>query len=98
MRRAYASPLIVTVLTAAAQHSVAAHQGTPATRDSIFRRFLDYGSMVRGGAIEPHWLADGSSFWFAKGSPDAIVIYKVDPISGSTPLRSYLCEIRNDAR
>src|SRR3989442_13651230 len=39
--------------------------------------------MVRGGAIEPHWLADGSSFWFAKGSPDAIVIYKVDPISGS---------------
>jgi dipeptidyl aminopeptidase/acylaminoacyl peptidase len=32
-----------------------------------------------GGSVQPHWLADGSSFWYAEGPPENTVIYRVDP-------------------
>ena len=32
-----------------------------------------------GGSVQPHWLADGSSFWYAEGAPENTVIYRVDP-------------------
>src|SRR5579875_3349098 len=53
-------------------------------RETVYRRYLAFGSLVKGGAIEPHWLADGSSFWYAEGEPDRRQIYKVDPASGTT--------------
>jgi len=34
-----------------------------------------------GGIIEPHWMEDGNSFWFADGSLDSTVIYRVDPLN-----------------
>ena len=39
---------------------------------------VDY---VRGGIVEPHWLQDGNSFWYAEGAPEDTVIYRVDPVS-----------------
>jgi len=42
---------------------------------------------VKGGSIEPHWMADGSSFWYAEGAPQNTVIYNVDPKANTkTPL------------
>lgn len=35
--------------------------------------------MVKGGTLQPHWLSDGDSFWYANGVPNRIVIYRVDP-------------------
>ena len=45
----------------------------------MYDRYLEFPSYVKGGAIEPHWMADGSSFWYAEGIPDETIIYKIDP-------------------
>jgi hypothetical protein len=43
-------------------------------RDAMYHRYLRYTSYVAGWYIEPHWLADGNSFWYAMGSPDGIAV------------------------
>lgn len=59
-----------------------------AEREVMYRRYLAFASHVRWGSIEPHWMADGSSFWYAEGAPDRTVIWKVDPRASArkTPL------------
>jgi dipeptidyl aminopeptidase/acylaminoacyl peptidase len=52
-------------------------------REALFARSLNLGSLVRGGSVEPHWLADGNSFWYAEGEPDGRMIYRVDPVAGT---------------
>lgn len=48
-------------------------------RQAVFEQYLDFAALVKGGSIEPNWLADGSSFWFADGGPVNRVIWRVDP-------------------
>ncbi len=48
-------------------------------REAMYYRYLDFASYVTGGSVEPHWMADGSSFWYAEGAPENTVIYRVDP-------------------
>jgi len=48
-------------------------------REAMYYRYLEFTSYVTGGSIEPHWMADGSSFWYGEGAPANTVIYKVDP-------------------
>ena len=49
-------------------------------REAMYYRYLEFPSlMIKGGSIEPNWMADGSSFWYADGAPDNTIIYKVDP-------------------
>ena len=61
-----------------------AHQGE---REAMYYRYLKFSSYVKGGSIEPHWMADGSSFWYAQGAPENTIIYKVDPKANTkTPL------------
>ena len=50
-----------------------------AEREAMYYRYLEFRSLVKGGSIEPHWMADGSSFWYAEGAPENTVIYRVDP-------------------
>ncbi len=58
-----------------------------AEREEMYYRYLEFASYVKGGSIEPHWMADGSSFWYAKGAPENTVIRKVDPKANTkTPL------------
>ncbi len=45
----------------------------------MYYRYLEFPSYVKGGSVEPHWMADGSSFWYAEGAPANSVIFKVDP-------------------
>ena len=56
-------------------------------REAMYYRYLEFPSYVKGGSIEPHWMADGSSFWYAEGAPENTIIYQVDPKANTkTPL------------
>jgi dipeptidyl aminopeptidase/acylaminoacyl peptidase len=51
----------------------------PSEREAMYHRYLEFASLVKGGSVTPHWMADGSSFWYAEGAPAHTVICKVDP-------------------
>ncbi len=56
-------------------------------REEMYYRYLELHSYVKGGSIEPHWMADGSSFWYAEGAPANTIIWKVNPGADTkTPL------------
>ena len=58
-----------------------------AEREAMYYRYLEFASSVKGGTITPHWMADGSSFWYAEDAPANTVIWKVDPKANTkTPL------------
>lgn len=38
-------------------------------REAMYYRYLEFPFLVKGGSIEPHWMADGSSFWYTEGDP-----------------------------
>jgi len=78
--------LLASILVPAAP---VAHANEPARseRETMYHRYLEFPSLVKGGSIEPHWMADGSSFWYSEGAPENTIIYKVDPSAGTkTPL------------
>jgi len=56
-------------------------------REAMYYRYLEFPSYVKGGSIQPHWMVDGSSFWYAEGAPGNAVIWKIDPVANTkTPL------------
>jgi len=56
-----------------------AQEAQQSEREAMYYRYLEFPSLVKGGSIEPHWMADGSSFWYAEGAPANTIIWKVDP-------------------
>jgi len=50
-----------------------------AKRNAVFYKYMRFSSLVKGGSVEPHWMADKNTFWYAEGFPDKTVIYRVDP-------------------
>ena len=52
-------------------------------REEMYRRYLEFPKYVKGGRVEPHWMADGNSFWYAEGAPENTVIWKVDPVANT---------------
>jgi len=48
-------------------------------REALFRRLLDLPSLVKGGSVEPRWMADSASFWYVDSAPDRTVVQLVDP-------------------
>jgi dipeptidyl aminopeptidase/acylaminoacyl peptidase len=60
-----------------------AQNSDQAEREEMYRRYLEFPSYVKGGKVEPHWMADGSSFWYAEGAPANTVIWKVDPVANT---------------
>ena len=63
-----------------------AQQAEQSEREAMYYRYLEFASYVKGGSIQPHWLADGSSFWYAENAPANTVIYKVDPRANTLSL------------
>ena len=63
-------------------------------QEAMYYRYLEFASYVKGGSIEPHWMADGSSFWYAQGLPDNTVIWKVDPVVNSKKPMFYIASVR----
>ena len=59
--------------------SITAQEMKYAEREAMYQRYLEFSSLVKGGSIEPHWMADGSSFWYAEGAVPNTVIWRLDP-------------------
>jgi dipeptidyl-peptidase-4 len=59
--------------------SLLGQESTEAERELVYRKYLDFSSLVHGGVVEPRWLADGSRFQYTAGTPDS-TIYLVDPV------------------
>jgi len=71
--------LAVTVLAG----GLRAQEAKQSEREAMYRRYLEFPSYVEGGSIQPHWMADGSSFWYAEGASANTVVYKVDPAANT---------------
>ncbi len=66
---------------------VCAQEAEISEQEAMYYRYMEFASYVKGGSIDPHWMADGSSFWYAEGAPANTVINKVDPRANTkTPL------------
>ncbi len=77
---------VMTVVGGVMLTGVLAAQETPQSeQEAMYYRYLEFASLVKGGSIEPHWMADGSSFWYPEGDSANTVIYKVDP-TGNTKI------------
>ncbi len=64
-----------------------AQQAEQSEREAMYYRYMEFASYIEGGNVDPHWMADGSSFWYSEGTPANTVIYKVDPrVNSKTPL------------
>ena len=78
------TPMRATVVMLCLGHAIAvpllrAQESAQSEREAMYDRYREFSSYVKGGSVEPHWMADGSSFWYAEGAPENTVIYKVDP-------------------
>ena len=58
-------------LGAQSQRDVAIYQS--------FRRYQQFQRVAQRAPLKPHWMADGSSFWYSEGSPANTIIWKVNP-------------------
>ncbi len=48
-------------------------------RQAMYSRYVEFAQSLRGSSVDAHWMADGSSFWYAEGAPANTVIWKIDP-------------------
>ena len=71
------------VMALLASHPLSAQETDQSEREAMYHRYLDFPSYVKGGTVEPHWMADGNSFWYAEGDPEEVVMWIVDPIGGT---------------
>jgi dipeptidyl-peptidase 4 len=86
-RLAPSAILLCAISVPALAPSGSAAETSASERQAMYQRYLEFASYVKGGSVTPHWMADGSSFWYAEGAPDKTVIYKVDPKANTrTPL------------
>ncbi|MCA1607578.1 MAG: DPP IV N-terminal domain-containing protein, partial [Acidobacteria bacterium] len=69
-----------------------------AEREAMYYRYLNFASYVKGGSITPHWMADGSSFWYTEGASDNTVIWKVDPKANTKKLLFDTLRLRQSLR
>lgn len=76
---ARAFTIALVIQSAFASGEARARQADPAERDSAYRAYLGFGDLVRGGRVDPNWMADGDRFWYTEDGPDGTVAYLVDP-------------------
>ncbi len=83
---------------------VLAQETKPSEAEGMYYRYLEFASYVKGGSIEPQWMTDGSTFWYAEGDSANTTIWRVDPkVNTRTPffdtarLRQALTEVLGDS-
>jgi dipeptidyl aminopeptidase/acylaminoacyl peptidase len=59
---------------------VRAQEAERSERETMCKRYREFPTYVKGGQIEPHWMADGNSFWYSEKTKNGAVIFKVDPV------------------
>lgn len=57
-------------------------QQTATDRGALYRSAVELSRQV-GGTVNPHWMADGSSFWYAEQTGTETLMWKVDPAANS---------------
>lgn len=73
---------LAALVTAAGIWSVS--QAAPTTdRRAVFEQYLKFDSLVPPDIVARGWLPDGSTLWYAQGTPTDVSIYRVDPLSNS---------------
>ncbi len=66
---------------------MSAQEAKQSEHEAMYQRYAQFASYVKGGFVEPHWMADGAAFWYAEGPPANTVIWKVDASANTkTPL------------
>jgi dipeptidyl aminopeptidase/acylaminoacyl peptidase len=60
---------------------ISAQDTLQSERWEMFERYKEFWDHVKGGRVQPHWMADGNSFWYLEGGPDSTVVYTVDPVA-----------------
>ncbi len=53
-------------------------------QEAVYQAMLNFRLLVKGGAIDPHWMKDGQSFWYTEGTSADRRFIKVDPSLNST--------------
>lgn len=79
MRHHVVGAIVASFVSAAIAIAGSPQQECAADRTEMVRAYDDFSSRVTGGAIEPHWLEDGNSFWYAVEEPDGRAFHRVDP-------------------
>lgn len=74
MSKTQAGRLLILFVGLALGRLGGAQEPKQSEREAMYRRYLEFPSYVKGGKIEPRWMADGNSFWYAEGAPDHTVI------------------------
>lgn len=76
---------------------------TSSSRDSIFFSTLRVWNEIQGGALHPHWMEDGNSFWWREDSLSCTKVWAFDPIKqaktvilSSDHIRTALSSAKND--
>lgn len=54
------------------------HETVSSAAERVYRRYLAFGSLVKGGRVIPHWLSDGSSFWYNDRSSELSQVIRFD--------------------
>jgi dipeptidyl aminopeptidase/acylaminoacyl peptidase len=54
-----------------------------ADSEAVYRAYLEYERLVRGGRVAPSWIAGGPAFWYAEGGPQERMIWRVDGAAGT---------------
>lgn len=72
-------PSILVWALAAGPAMARAQDASADERQAMYLRYWGFAQQVVGGAVSPHWLSDGSRFWYAEGTPDSTTIFLVDP-------------------
>jgi len=49
--------------------------------EAVYKAYLSFQDLVRGGEVSPSWILGGPSFWYAEGGPQDRVIWRLDPVA-----------------
>jgi dipeptidyl-peptidase-4 len=79
IRLARAFTIVLVMHSAFAPDETRAQQLHPEQRDSVYRQYLRFPTLVKGGRVEPNWMADGSRFWYTEDGSDGAATFLVDP-------------------
>jgi dipeptidyl aminopeptidase/acylaminoacyl peptidase len=59
------------------------HGQDAAEREAMYRRYMDFESYIIGGSVMPHWMEDGSRFWYEQDDPEGSVVFLMDPVANT---------------
>ncbi len=59
MSKVQSGSLLILLVALAVGRLGGAQEAKQSEREAMYRRYLEFPSLVKGGKVEPHWMADG---------------------------------------